>query len=225
MRQAPTPTADTAGEARARRRQILVVGTGLLLVVFLLGRSWLGGASGVDATRSAAARAALARAGCTLRVVKALPNAIDHSDVPTPDAAVKWNTFPPTNGPHYRVPVVFGAYDEPLQQARVVHNLEHGGVSIQYGREVPAATVARLRAFYGRHENGTLLAPLPELRGMIALGAWVARARSLPGGNDRGEGYLATCDSFDEAAFGAYFAAYQFKGPEHFPESALAPGS
>lgn len=186
---------------------------------------WLGGGRGLDAEKSVEAKSALTRAGCTLTVVRALKNASDHSDVPTPDARPTWNTFPPTNGPHYREPVVFGAYDVPLQQARVVHNLEHGGVYVQYGRGVPAATVARLKAFYAAHENGTLLAPLPELGRTIALGAWVAPDNSVPGRTDRGEGYLARCTGYDEKAYDAFFAAYQFKGPERFPPSALAPGS
>lgn len=206
-------------------RRIVVVAAGVVLLGLVLGTTWLRAGSGVDAGKEAEAKAALARAGCRLTVVKALPNASDHADVPTPDSQPHWNTFPPTNGPHYREPVVFGAYDEPLQQARLVHNLEHGGVYIQWGRDVPAATVARLRAFYAGHEDGTLLAPLPRLGRTIALGAWVAPDNSLPGRTDRGKGYLARCTGYDETAFGAFLAAFQFKGPERFPASALAPGS
>jgi hypothetical protein len=37
-------------------------------------------------------------------------------------------------------------------------------------------------------------------------------------------GYLAKCKSFDEGAMGAFFSAFQFKGPEHFDPSDLRPG-
>lgn len=204
----------------------LVLGaSGLVMLALVLGWLLLGGGAGVDSAKAETAKTALEQAGCTLTVVKALRNASDHSDVPTPDTKPKWNTFPPTNGPHYGETALFGAYDEPLQQARVVHNLEHGGVYIQYGKDVPEATVAQLEGFYDDHQNGTLLAPLPELGATIALGAWVAPDNSGAGRADRGEGYLAKCTTFDEAAYAAFFDAYQFKGPERFPASAMAPGS
>ena len=171
------------------------------------------------------ARAALEAAGCTLELADAPANVSDHSDVRSPDMDVKaWNTDPPTAGPHFGVPALFGAYDEALQQARVVNNLEHGGVYIQYGSEVPEATVAELRGFYEDHQNGTLLAPLPRLGKTIALGAWVTPGETGEGAG-RGTGVLAKCTEFDREAFAAYFDAYQFKGPERFPPDALAPGS
>lgn len=214
------------GPDRSRPVLPIVLGaSGLVMLALVLGWMVLGGGGGVDPEKSAAAKAALERAGCTVTVVQALENASDHSDVASADARPKWNTFPPTNGPHYRETALFGAYDEPLEQARVVHNLEHGGVYIQYGSDVPAATVAELQAFYDDHRNGTLLAPLPELGKTIALGAWVAPDNSVPGRTDRGEGYLAECTAYDESAYSAFFDAYQFKGPERFPASALAPGS
>ena len=77
--------------------------------------------------------------------------------------------------------MIWGAYEEPLQLARVVHNLEHGGIYIFYGDEVPDAVVAELREFYDSHERGTLLAPYPNL-------ARRDRARSLGLGRRRGDG-------------------------------------
>jgi Protein of unknown function (DUF3105) len=207
-----------ASSARGRSWIVIAAGAGLGVLVVALGLVLLGGANGGSAGD---ARAALEQAGCTLTVVKALDNKPDHSDVPTPETKVTWNTSPPTNGPHFGVPAIFGVYDTPLEQTRVVHNLEHGGVYIQYGSDVSPETVDELRAFYDDHQDGTLLAPLPELGRTIALGAWVAP----DGGYRRGQGYLAKCQGFDRAAFAAFFDAYQFKGPERFPPSTLAPGS
>ena len=165
-------------------------------------------------------RADLEAAGCTLQAVKAQPG--NHSLAE--DETAKWNTDPPTNGPHFGFDqnqalgtVIWGAYTEPLQLARVVHNLEHGGVYIFYGDEVPEPVFEQLRTFYERHQNGTLLAPYPKLGDKIALGAWVADA-------EEGKGYLAKCTAFDEGAFSAFFDAFQFKGPERFPAGSLLPG-
>ena len=56
---------------------------------------------------------------------------------------------------------------------------------------------------------------------MIALGAWAVPDPSKP---DEGTAYLAKCTEFDEAAFSAFFSAYQFQGPERFPPDSLLPG-
>lgn len=170
------------------------------------------------------ARAALRDAGCTLTVKPAVANVGDHSDFPDPGArSPKWNTDPPTSGPHYQETIVYGAYTEPLQIARLVHNLEHGAAYILYGNEVPEATVVQLRAFYNDHTRGTVLAPYPRLGKRIALGAWndpgLDEAKS-----NRGSGVLATCPAFDQKAFTAFLSAFQFKGPEAFPPELLLPG-
>ena len=74
-----------------------------------------------------------------------------------------------------------------------MHNLEHGGVFILYGDEVPDATVDRLRAFYDDHKTGTIMAPLDRLGDEFALGAWVVDG-------DVDNGFLAKCKTFDEDA-------------------------
>jgi hypothetical protein len=199
-----------ADPARRRRALYLVGGAGLVLaaVVALVGLFGFGG--GPDA------RAALQDAGCTLEVKTAAP--AEHSVTEPGGASDRWNTDPPTNGPHYGQAAIFGAYGEPLEQARVVHNLEHGGVFIQYGEDVAESIVERLRAFYDDHQTGTIMAPLPGLGDQIALGAWVSEG-------EEGKGYLAKCRSFDEDAFSAFLSAFQFKGPERFDPSQLRPGS
>jgi hypothetical protein len=199
------------------RRTLLWVGiaAGVVLVAGGLSLYLRGG----DAEPRADARAALEAAGCTLSVSKAPDNSSDHSDVPSPDfVSPAWTSDPPTSGPHYGETAIYGAYDAPLQQARLVHNLEHGAVYVQYGRDVPDATVAELRAFYESNRYGTLLAPYPPLGGRIALGAWVDE------GSGRGDGFQALCTTFDQDAYQAFLAAYQFRGPERFAPTAMAPG-
>jgi len=185
-------------------------------IVALVG---IGGGSGPSPDE---VRADLEAVGCTFQVVDALPGT--HSITDPDGSSEEWNTDPPTTGPHYGFnpdgslgTVIWGAYTEPVQLARVVHNLEHGGAYIFYGDDAPESVVEQLRTFYDGHERGTVLAQYPKLGDKVALGAWVAEG-------EEGKGYLAKCAAFDEGAFSAFFDAFQFKGPERIPESALLPG-
>jgi hypothetical protein len=213
-------------EDEAKKRRLYMLGGGTLVAVLaVVGIVALLGIGGGEAS-AAEVRADLRAAGCTMQVKKAASNISNHSDFPDPEArSPKWNTDPPTSGPHYGQTLQYGSYTEPIDIARALHNLEHGAVFILFGNKVSDATVARLQEFYADHANGTILAPYARLKNQIALGAWVVPG--LPeASNDRGSGVLAKCKKFDEAAFGAFFDAFQFKGPESplFRPSDMRPG-
>ena len=196
-------------------------GAGAIVALAALGAAiFLTGFGGNDPSPEKV-RADLEAAGCELQAVKAQRG----QHTLGADETFDWNTEPPTSGPHFGFDdagnlgtVIWGAYEEPLQLARVVHNLEHGGIYIFYGSEVPDAVVAELRRFYDSHERGTLLAPYPNLADEIALGAWVSE-------DGEEKAYLATCPAFDEGAFSSFFSGFQFKGPERFPPDSLLPGN
>lgn len=216
--QAPKHRSGSAGPPDDRRLRLAlggfavsgVAGVVVVLAVVVLGRS---GTSGVVS--------AMKTAGCTLESFPALARTHLNDLKATP----KWNSFPPSSGPHYVNPAVWGDYDAPLNEVQVVHNLEHGGVAIQYGDKVPARTVAQLRAFYAESPNGLLLAPLPKLGRDVALTAWNAEP-DQPGKQGKpGRGFLAKCRIFDEKAFRAFRDTYRGKGPERMPLSDLAPGT
>jgi hypothetical protein len=137
------------------------------------------------------------------------------------DLKPKYNSFPPTTGTHFRYPAKFNLYTVPLPQLVVVHNLEHGGIAIQYGRKVPKATVRQIRAWYLKDTNALIVAPLPALGSKIALTAWNAEPYqgSVP---DPGHGYVAMCSGFDEKAFTAFVKAHRWKGGERFDKSVTA---
>lgn len=204
--------------SNSTRNTLIAMGiAGLVVVAAALGYALLGSGGSSSSTD---AIAKLEAAGCTVQKVASLPSG-DHS-VLTPDGtSKKWNTDPPTSGPHYQTPAIWGAYTTPLNKAQVVHNLEHGGIFIQYGPDVPQSTVDQLKTFYDDHLNGTLLAPLPQLGSKIALGVWTTTSATS---SNSGTAYLAKCSSFDDAAYAAFFKAYQFQGPERFAPSQLAPG-
>jgi hypothetical protein len=135
----------------------------------------------------------------------------------------QYNSFPPTSGPHFGVPAVFNIYDQPVREIRLVHNLEHGAIVVQYGSKVPQQTVQQIAAWYSKDPLGLVVAPLPpasEIKAKapagyeskIFLTAWT---------------HLATCTTFDEGAFDHFRDDYRGPdgdAPEKFPVSALQPG-
>jgi hypothetical protein len=212
-----TTAADPAVAAKRRQTLLLIAGGAVAVVVAVVAIVLLSG-GGVDE------RAALQKAGCTLQSFPALPNKSDHSDVPTLTTKPKWNSFPPTSGPHYGAPAVWDFYDTPVPLVQTVHNLEHGGVVIHYGTDVPRAEVDKLRTFYLDDPNGLVVAPLPANKDKITLSAWTAPDAST-GTADRGRGWLARCSKFDQDGFSAFVDTHRYQGPERLPPESLAPGS
>jgi Protein of unknown function (DUF3105) len=216
----PNSTRKRSDSSGGIDRRLLAIGGGavVVLVAIVLGVVLSGGDNG-GTNGEGGARTALESAGCTLKVVAALKGA-DHSITDPDGTSPTWNTSPPTSGPHYAETLIYGSYKEPIQQARALHNLEHGAVTIQYGAKVPTATVAELESFYNAHTDGTILAPFPKLGDKIALAAWNADNPSDPG-----RGILGNCSTFDENAFSSFLSSFQFKGPERFPAETMGPGS
>jgi hypothetical protein len=202
---------------RQRRLLYLLAGAGLIGLAVVLGVVFFGGGGGDEELA-----ATMQDAGCELKTVPAQVG--DHTAKLDATSNPKWNTDPPTSGPHYPVAAVYGEYDTPLKITQVVHNLEHGAVFVLYGPKVPAATVQQLRDFYTEDTSGVLLAPYSKLGAKIALGAWTVPDDFEPGGKN-GTAYLATCSSFDEGAFSSFRDELRFRGPERFPPDSLQPGT
>ena len=119
--------------------------------------------------------------------------------------------------------MIWGSYDEPVNQAQLVHNLEHGGIAIQYGDDVPPATVEKLESFVQEQPARHRPRAVSRRSG--------TRSRSAPGSprarrsRRRAPRTSRSARAFDEDAFQAFFDAYQFQGPERFPPDSLLPGS
>src|SRR5688500_16405539 len=91
---------------RTRRMPHLIPSAGPAALAVVLAIVVFGGGTGEDDER-----AALQDAGCTLQSYPALANKSDHSDVPTLTSKPKWNSNPPTSGPHYGQTAVWGFYE------------------------------------------------------------------------------------------------------------------
>lgn len=83
-----------------------------------------------------------------------------------------YNTNPPTSGPHTEELAPWGVNSEPVPDERQVHNLEDGGVLIQYGDGISQKQVQELASISGDYER-IVLAPRPTIpEDQIAVTAW-----------------------------------------------------
>ncbi len=215
-----TPT-DPATRSRQRRLLYLIAASGLAALAIVLAVVFLTGGDG-----DSGERAALEGAGCTLQSFPGQKNDPGHADVPTLATKPKWNSSPPTSGPHFGQTAVWGFYDEQVPLVQSTHNLEHGGIVIHYGPDVPEGEVEKLGTWYNETDDpkGLIISPLPANGDKITLSAWTA-PDATGETSDRGRGFLASCKSFEQDAFSAFIDEHRYKGPERVPPNLLAPGS
>jgi hypothetical protein len=213
--QAPK-TRTTPRSAEDRKRIAVLAGGAALALVALAAVVGFFALSGSD---GAGDISALENAGCTVQTFPAQQG----NHVTELPAGYKHNSDPPTSGAHGSQPAAWDLYDEPVDQLIVIHNLEHGGVVIQYGDEVPESDVTGLVDWYRDDPNGIVIAPRPELGDQIALEAWNGEKHGN-GNSQNGTGVLVKCPRFDDAAFDAFLEEYGFKGPELIPRDDLHAG-
>ncbi|HET8531806.1 MAG TPA: DUF3105 domain-containing protein [Methylomirabilota bacterium] len=110
-----------------------------------------------------------------------------------------YNSDPPTSGPHLPYIAPWGIHTEPIARELQVHNLEDGGVVVQYRCATPCPELAaKLAEIVRRYETQVILAPYPEMHTRIALTAWTR---------------LDAFDDFDEARIVRFIRAY--RGIDH----------
>ncbi len=204
-----------------RRRLTLLIGA--VAAVALLGAALLGifvlRGDG-DGPRAVAEK--MRAAGCTM---KSVPAARQNQHLASLDQKLPqpWNTFPPTSGWHYQQTAVWEFYEDPVDPKQIVHNQEHGGMTIWFGPRVSASVKQQLRDFYNESPNAVIATPHPRLGAKIALTAWTREA-AKGGVGPVDQGHVAICTKFDEEAFTAFRDTYRGKGPEGFPIDANRPG-
>lgn len=133
------------------------------------------------------------------------------------DPLPKYNSKPPTSGPHWNLPgeapVGWGIYKEPIPDQVQIHNLEHGGINIQYNCSDCPELVQQLEEFYDRwwpanklplfpNSSKLIVAPYPDMPSHIALTAW---------------GRIDTMDAYDEDRIIRFIEAWRGKAPEQVP--------
>jgi hypothetical protein len=147
-----------------------------------------------------------------------------------PNANVNYNSFPPSSGPHYAQPAPWNLYSDPVKETILVHNLEHGGIVIQYGNKVSQDDIKGIDSFYQDDPYGIVVAPYPKLGNKIAATAWNEPAYSQnQDANfnqvDPGHGFVLMCKSFDKGALSKFRDKRRNKGGERFPSvKDMSPG-
>ncbi|NOX63081.1 MAG: DUF3105 domain-containing protein [Chloroflexi bacterium] len=89
-------------------------------------------------------------------------------------AVVKYNSKPPTSGPHFGQLASWGVHDTVLPDGVIIHNLEDGGVGIWYDCPdgCPELTAQLEGLIEEMGEDRLVMGPYPELDARIVLTAW-----------------------------------------------------
>ena len=124
-----------------------------------------------------------------------------------------YNSKPPTSGPHVPFVARWGIYNRPIPNELQVHNLEDGGVLIQYDckdcTEVTQKIESLAKEYFQKSQAADqkssryghlLVAPYPGLDTTIVLTAW---------------GKIDKLSAFDEARIRRFIEAYI--GIDHHP--------
>ncbi|HEY3197888.1 MAG TPA: DUF3105 domain-containing protein [Nitrospirales bacterium] len=116
---------------------------------------------------------------------------------------VPYNSDPPTSGPHMPSIAPWGMYDQPIPKEYQVHNLEDGGVLLQYScpKGCPEL-IKKLQALLVKYKKRAdtekkylhlVIAPYPQMDSRLALTAWTR---------------LDKLDDFDEPRVDRFIEAY-----------------
>ncbi len=125
--------------------------------------------------------------------------------------SVEYNSTPPTSGPHYVTPVDWGVYESQQPDRAVVHNLEHGGINVNYNL-TDEAEIAALRTFLEGQitfPGCFVMHPYAEVaEGTVALTSWQ---------------WLEEFDGVATAGMQEFINTHINRAPEHFgPDCGLA---
>lgn len=114
------------------------------------------------------------------------------SHIPLGTPHPPYNSDPPTSGPHAPGLAQWGIHTEPVPKEMQVHNLEDGGVVIQYSCQDCPDLVKQLTTIADRYDR-VILAPYTDLDRKIALTAW---------------GSIDKFDEFDETRIVTFIKAH-----------------
>ncbi len=110
-----------------------------------------------------------------------------------------YNSDPPTSGPHLPSRAPWGIHTAPVQKELQVHNLEDGGVLVQYSCPQGCPDLLeKLKAIVTRYDTRVILAPYPQTDRRIVLTAWTR---------------IDKFDEFDEKRIVRFIDAY--RGIDH----------
>jgi Protein of unknown function (DUF3105) len=124
-----------------------------------------------------------------------------NAHIQTPETPhVPYSSDPPSSGPHLPYIAPWGVHTKAIAKELQVHNLEDGGVVVNYRPDCEAQVLEPLKGVVVRYRDRVLLAPYPGLDRCIALTAWTR---------------IDKFDQFDERRVVRFIDAY--RGIDHHP--------
>jgi len=117
-----------------------------------------------------------------------------------------YNSSPPTSGPRLPFIADWGIHRVPVPLELQSHNLEHGGVLLQYNCPQGCPELVNRLETLARQRDNVLVAPYPWMNDRLALTAW---------------GHLLFLDALDEARVRAFLDAYA--GRDHHADGGGLP--
>ena len=117
-------------------------------------------------------------------------------------AGFRYSSDPPTSGPHLNSLARWGIHEQSIPKALQIHNLEDGGVLVQYNCNNCDDLVSKLKDIVRRYSDKVILAPYPEMKTRIALTAW---------------SYIDAFDQYDEQRILRFIEAH--RGVDHHVRS------
>lgn len=109
-----------------------------------------------------------------------------------------YDPLPPAGGVHRPNWQNCGVYDQPVESAYAIHDLEHGAIWLAYQPEMPAEQVAQLRDIVG-DKSYVLMTPYPNLKSPVVMTAW---------------GKQLELNSVEDKRIGRFINQYRGGGPE-----------
>jgi Protein of unknown function (DUF3105) len=128
-------------------------------------------------------------------------SSLGNEHIPTAETPhIAYNSDPPTSGPHLPYIAPWGVHTRPIVKELQVHNLEDGGVVVNYKPQCGEQVQPALRTIVDRYPDRVVLAPYPGLDRCIALTAWTR---------------IDKMDQVDESRIVRFIEAY--RGIDHHP--------
>ena len=92
---------------------------------------------------------------------------------------------PPAGGPHYINPLPGGVYDQPVDDGRVIHSLEHGLIWISYRPDgLSESELKAVKKVADDQPSDVVLSPRPDNKDGLVVVSWGRRLTVKPDDTD-----------------------------------------
>lgn len=185
-----------AQRAAHRRSNFITVGIALLVLALVVGGIWSQRKSDDVEISSAGAD----EAGCT-EVEEHEDEGNEHIEVGADHPP--YQTSPPTSGNHWPPDQIADAafYTAPVENERLVHNMEHGQVVIWYRPDLESDQLDQLEAIQNQEPVATITVPFAEIEDPynVVLSAWTV---------------TQSCEEISQEVIDDFREEFQGRGPE-----------